>query len=96
MKITTQVILGFAVAAAAGAAIGMLLAPEKRNRCSGKNQRKRSRLVESVFFALKHRARCCCRGESKSGAGSSEREGRIDRSTLIVLYRHLSNSYGRE
>ena len=29
MKITTQVILGFAVAAAAGAAIGMLLAPEK-------------------------------------------------------------------
>jgi gas vesicle protein len=29
MKITTQVILGFAVAAVAGAAIGMLLAPEK-------------------------------------------------------------------
>lgn len=28
MKITTQVILGFAVAAVAGAAIGMLLAPE--------------------------------------------------------------------
>jgi gas vesicle protein len=29
MKITTQVILGFAAAAVAGAAIGMLLAPEK-------------------------------------------------------------------
>jgi gas vesicle protein len=29
MKITTQVILGFAAAALAGAAIGMLLAPEK-------------------------------------------------------------------
>jgi gas vesicle protein len=29
MKLTTQVILGFAVAAVAGAAIGMLLAPEK-------------------------------------------------------------------
>lgn len=29
MKVTTQVILGFAVAAVAGAAIGMLLAPEK-------------------------------------------------------------------
>lgn len=29
MKLTTQIILGFAVAAVAGAAIGMLLAPEK-------------------------------------------------------------------
>ena len=29
MKITSQVILGFAAAAVAGAAIGMLLAPEK-------------------------------------------------------------------
>lgn len=29
MKITTQIILGFAAAAVAGAAIGMLLAPEK-------------------------------------------------------------------
>lgn len=29
MKLTTQVLLGFAVAAVAGAAIGMLLAPEK-------------------------------------------------------------------
>jgi gas vesicle protein len=29
MKVTTQIILGFAVAAVAGAAIGMLLAPEK-------------------------------------------------------------------
>jgi gas vesicle protein len=29
MKITAQVILGFAAAAVAGAAIGMLLAPEK-------------------------------------------------------------------
>jgi gas vesicle protein len=29
MKITTQVILGFAAAAVAGAAIGMLMAPEK-------------------------------------------------------------------
>jgi gas vesicle protein len=29
MKITTQVILGFAAAAVVGAAIGMLLAPEK-------------------------------------------------------------------
>ena len=29
MKLTTQLILGFAVAAVAGAAIGMLLAPEK-------------------------------------------------------------------
>lgn len=29
MKVTTQVILGLAVAAVAGAAIGMLLAPEK-------------------------------------------------------------------
>lgn len=29
MKLTTQVILGFAVAAVAGAAIGMLLAPIK-------------------------------------------------------------------
>ena len=29
MKLTTQIILGFAAAAVAGAAIGMLLAPEK-------------------------------------------------------------------
>jgi len=29
MKITSQIILGFAAAAVAGAAIGMLLAPEK-------------------------------------------------------------------
>ncbi len=29
MKISTQIILGFAAAAVAGAAIGMLLAPEK-------------------------------------------------------------------
>jgi gas vesicle protein len=29
MKLTTQILLGFAAAAVAGAAIGMLLAPEK-------------------------------------------------------------------
>jgi gas vesicle protein len=36
MKLTTQVILGFAVAAVAGAAIGMLLAPEKGKELQNK------------------------------------------------------------
>ena len=36
MKLTTQVILGFAVAAVAGTAIGMLLAPEKGKELQNK------------------------------------------------------------